>query len=149
HAPQPLPAGTPEPPLGTGTVPIAPPLTDVIISPGPTPVPLMPGDPTFNQLCDDCGLAGPGDCGSAGICCGDDCSCCCCDCCCQECCPAFKWWLRGEYLMWWMRDMKAPPLVTSGPQESFGVIGRPGTSITFGGPIDFGTFNGARVNAGF
>lgn len=54
--------------------------------------------------------------------------------------------------MWWARKMQAPPLVTTGfqpaPGTHPGVLGFPGTSVTFGGPIDFGTFSGGRFNAG-
>ncbi|HUT91730.1 MAG TPA: BBP7 family outer membrane beta-barrel protein [Thermoguttaceae bacterium] len=50
--------------------------------------------------------------------------------------PGSRFWVRGEYLMWWTKGMSVPPLVTTSPQgtldDDAGVIGRPDTRILFG-----------------
>jgi hypothetical protein len=48
--------------------------------------------------------------------------------------PAGDWRLYGEtdYLMWWLREGRTPPLVTTGPAGSQGVLGQPGTSVLYG-----------------
>ena len=53
------------------------------------------------------------------------------------CSPPGRFWLRGEYLMWWTSGMDLPPLVTTSPQgtpqNQAGVLGQSGTTILFGG----------------
>jgi hypothetical protein len=61
----------------------------------------------------------------------------------------------AEYLMWWTKGMNVPPLVTTGPAASDGILGQPGVSNLFGngsvGPnfrsgarFGFATFFGER-----
>lgn len=54
---------------------------------------------------------------------------------CQPACGPFgRMWVSVEYLHWWTRAMKAPPLVTTGPASATGpVIGAPGTVALIGG----------------
>lgn len=53
-----------------------------------------------------------------------------CDVCCEPACSA--WWFRGEYLYWWTRGMRTPPLVSESPRGTRGVIGQPGTNVLVG-----------------
>jgi hypothetical protein len=56
----------------------------------------------------------------------------------------------GEYLLWWLKDQRVPPLVTTSPPASAGIIGMPGTQILFGGSdVSEGTFSGFRFTAGY
>ncbi len=70
---------------------------------------------------------------------------------CQVACdaPAWNGWVQAEYLMWWPRPMRVPPLVTSGTAESEGVIGQPGTEILLGGNVLDQMFSGARFRLGW
>lgn len=55
-------------------------------------------------------------------------------CCATEanCCPP-RFWIRGEYLMWWTNGSYLPPLVTTSPVgDPIGIIGAPNTEILFG-----------------
>lgn len=54
---------------------------------------------------------------------------------CQPACGPFgRMWVGVEYLHWWTRPMKAPPLVTTGPASATGpVLGAPGTVALIGG----------------
>lgn len=48
--------------------------------------------------------------------------------------PCF--YARAEYLLWWLKEARLPPLVTTGPADPSGlsgVLGRPGTVVLFGG----------------
>jgi hypothetical protein len=49
--------------------------------------------------------------------------------------PPFGGRLYGsaEYLLWWIRDAPIPPLVTTSPVASQGILGLPGTTVLFGG----------------
>src|SRR5690349_18473115 len=42
-------------------------------------------------------------------------------------------WVSGEYVLWWLRSGRLPPLVTTSSPASAGVLGRPDTVILFGG----------------
>jgi hypothetical protein len=58
-------------------------------------------------------------------------------------------WATGEYLLWWQKDSPLPPLVTTSPATSAGVLGQPGTTILFGGSgLDQGAFSGGRIAVG-
>lgn len=50
--------------------------------------------------------------------------------------PPSRFWARGEYLLWWTRGDRLPPLVTTSPtgtaEALAGVLGEPGTTILFG-----------------
>jgi hypothetical protein len=56
-------------------------------------------------------------------------------CCTQENCP-YPGQLYGsaEYLVWFTKADHVPPLVTTGPASSNGILGQPGTIVLFGGP---------------
>jgi hypothetical protein len=46
-----------------------------------------------------------------------------------------RFWVRGEYLLWWIRNSDMPPLITTGAASDArpGALGMPGTRILFGG----------------
>jgi hypothetical protein len=46
-----------------------------------------------------------------------------------------RFWVRGEYLLWWIRNSDMPPLITTGAATDArpGALGMPGTKILFGG----------------
>ena len=64
--------------------------------------------------------------------------------------PPGRYWLRADYLLWWTRGSRVPPLVTTSTDpDDGGVIGRPTTSILFGGQrIDGGSRSNARLSGG-
>src|SRR5262249_17317806 len=37
-------------------------------------------------------------------------------------------WVNVEYLLWWQKNMRLPPLVTTGPPVFQGILGLPGTT---------------------
>lgn len=51
-------------------------------------------------------------------------------------------WVSAEMLLWWFDGNDTPPLVTTGPLASMGIIGRPGTSVLYG---DEGVGDRARL----
>jgi len=61
-----------------------------------------------------------------------------CDCSCdEECCTcAPRWWMRGQYLLWWTEGQNLPTLVTTSPngtpRAEAGVLGFPNTTTLFG-----------------
>jgi hypothetical protein len=59
---------------------------------------------------------------------------------------------KTEYLLWWMKGDKLPPLVTTGSATDTrpGALGQPGTVVLFGGQAeDPGSFSGVRATLGF
>ncbi|MFL5240800.1 MAG: BBP7 family outer membrane beta-barrel protein [Gemmataceae bacterium] len=50
----------------------------------------------------------------------------------DSCGPPYTVWASVEYLYWWTRPDRVPPLVTVGTQASRGIIGEPGTSTLIG-----------------
>src|SRR5262245_33785998 len=59
-----------------------------------------------------------------------------------------------EYLLWWQRGLRLPPLVTTSPvgtpREQAGVLGQPGTRILFGNSReDDNPLSGARFTLGY
>jgi hypothetical protein len=56
--------------------------------------------------------------------------------------------LSAEYLMWWTPGFRAPPLVTTGPATSDGIIGQPGVSTLAGDERISPTFR-SGVRMGF
>jgi hypothetical protein len=58
-----------------------------------------------------------------------------------------RFWVNGEYLMWWFKNATAPPLVTSGGS---GIIGANGTTVALD-KLDFDDDfrNGARFGGGY
>ncbi len=71
--------------------------------------------------------------------------------------PPTKWYLRGEYLLWWMKNDRVPPLVTTTSipnpdrdDETIGTIGSPATVVLFGGgDLNRNPFSGARAGFGY
>jgi hypothetical protein len=61
-----------------------------------------------------------------------------------------SFWVRAEYLLWWIRDSHFPPLLTSGsPTDALpGALGMTGTHVLFGGAVDSEEHSGARLTAG-
>lgn len=58
-------------------------------------------------------------------------------------------WLDPEVVLWRIRKGNiAAPLVTTGPLNSLGVIGRAGTSVLTDNKVDYDTFAGARLMMG-
>jgi hypothetical protein len=57
--------------------------------------------------------------------------------------------MSGEYLLWWIKSSQVPPLITTGPVASGGVIGAPGTIVLFGGDIDNEPRSGGRFRVGY
>jgi hypothetical protein len=46
--------------------------------------------------------------------------------------PADRWYVGGEFLWWYLRQERVPPLLTTGPAASQGILGQPGTQILYG-----------------
>jgi hypothetical protein len=58
-------------------------------------------------------------------------------------------WIDIEALLWWVKGDQLPPLLTTSPQSSLGVLGRPGTQVLFGGKDEVeGPRGGARFTLG-
>ena len=59
-------------------------------------------------------------------------------------------WVDLEYILWRTKKMNLPPLVTTGPPSSQGILGQPGTVILFGdgAPLDEEMRSGFRVSGG-
>ncbi|MFM7151800.1 MAG: BBP7 family outer membrane beta-barrel protein [Gemmataceae bacterium] len=63
-----------------------------------------------------------------------------------------QYYLRGEYLLWWLKPDQAPPLATTGPVTDgnlAGALGRPGTIILNDGTLDRNSFSGFRAAFGY
>lgn len=68
-----------------------------------------------------------------------------------SCGPPGRFWIDGEYLLWWFRGDAVPPLLTTGPAvlPSPGALGQPGTSVLYGGNrIDENPHSGFRITGG-
>jgi len=67
--------------------------------------------------------------------------------------PGARFWVRGEYLLWWTKGSQLPPLVTSGApgtNQFPGVLGQAGTNVLYGNSgIDNRVRSGARFSGGF
>jgi hypothetical protein len=60
------------------------------------------------------------------------------------------YWLRFDVLWGWFRSYHVPPMLTTGPQASLGMLGNEGTQVLFGGEnIDLQTHVGGRAVFGF
>jgi hypothetical protein len=64
-----------------------------------------------------------------------------------------RYWADVQYLLWWTKGAKAPPLVTTSPATTpagtAGVLGQPGTTVLFGGEhLHDDTQPGARFTLG-
>jgi hypothetical protein len=59
-------------------------------------------------------------------------------------------WVSGEYLLWYYHHAPLPPLVTTGPASSAGVLGSSGTTVLFGGDEEKNEpSSGARITLGY
>jgi hypothetical protein len=79
---------------------------------------------------------------------------------CPPACPACpdescrRFWVEGDYLLWWLKGDRLPPLVTTSPdgtpRAAAGVLGAPGTTILFGDSSpDAGVHSGGRFTVGY
>jgi hypothetical protein len=83
------------------------------------------------------------DCG--GTCSADDCDTC-------GCTFGNRFYVNADYLLWWIKGSKTPPLVTQGSAGDPipGALGLPGTTVLFGGgSVENNPFSGARLSAGY
>jgi hypothetical protein len=73
-----------------------------------------------------------------------------------------RFFVKGEYLGWWTRNDRVPPLVTTSAPGNLlgnintaadlgdqGVIGGRTTQVLFSGPLDYGMQSGMRITAGW
>ena len=82
--------------------------------------------------------------------CGDDCtgSADCCD----GCTFGNRYYVSTDYLLWWIKGSKTPPLVTQGSAGDPipGALGLPGTTVLFGGgSVEDNPYSGARLSGGY
>lgn len=68
---------------------------------------------------------------------------------CEVCGPPGRFWVSAEYLLWWIKTAQTPPLVTTSPDSSLGILGQPGTRVLIGGQgLDRDPLHGGRFMAG-
>lgn len=61
-----------------------------------------------------------------------------------------RFYVEGEYLLWWLQGQQVPVLATTSAPSDFAVLGAPSTQVLFGGnQINNGPFSGARFTAGY
>jgi hypothetical protein len=67
-----------------------------------------------------------------------------------------RFYVRTEYLLWWIKSTSNPVLAATGPASlvgsihtNVGSLGAPGTVVLNGGAVDYGPESGFRVTAGF
>jgi hypothetical protein len=60
-----------------------------------------------------------------------------------------RWWVTGEYLMWWTRSTQLPPLVTTSSPQFNGILGTGDTRTLLGGSFGDNFHSGARFGGGF
>jgi hypothetical protein len=61
-----------------------------------------------------------------------------------------RFYVSGEYLLWWIKGDRLPILATTSTPADFGVLGAPSTTVLFGGnSVGSGPFSGARLTAGY
>jgi len=63
-------------------------------------------------------------------------------------------WARGDYLIWWSKGNRLPPLVTTSPagtpRSEAGVLGEPGTTVLFGdSTVSRMARSGYRITLGY
>jgi hypothetical protein len=125
-------APTPEPPVGgfasESNKPDAP--LEAVPVPQHSVVPETAGG-VVNTPCTSC------DGGACNTLCSDSCR------------DPNRFYFSGEYLLWWIKDSHVPPLVTTGPVGSNGVLGAPGTTVLFGGHVDNEERSGGRFTLGY
>jgi hypothetical protein len=69
----------------------------------------------------------------------------------DACCDRPRWWISGEYLMWFQRAQNVPPLVTASPAgqlDNIGVLGDPRTLVVYEDIVNH-TRGGFRIDGGF
>ncbi len=75
--------------------------------------------------------------------------------CCGSCVsPGHRFWGRVDYLTWWTKGSRLPPLITASPEATQpneqGVLGLPNTSILYGDQyVNHDLRSGFRVSGGF
>jgi Putative beta barrel porin-7 (BBP7) len=47
-----------------------------------------------------------------------------------------RFYVGGEYLLWWTKHDQVPPLLTTSNPGDFGFLNQPSTGVIFGGPIE-------------
>jgi Putative beta barrel porin-7 (BBP7) len=115
------------------------PKTDAPVEAIPAPQPSVVSDPP--EIIHDAGAGG-----SPSMTCDSSP----CDCGCNDaCCDPNRFYLSGEYLLWWIKDSRMPPLVTTGPVGGTGALGAPGTTVLFGGHVNNEERSGGRFTAGY
>lgn len=62
--------------------------------------------------------------------------------------PMSKVYMNFEFLLWTLKADQAPALVTTGPQNSGGILGQNGVSVLVGGNLEQQPFFGGRVQLG-
>jgi hypothetical protein len=61
-----------------------------------------------------------------------------------------RFYVGGEYLLWWLQGQRTPVLATTSSPSDFGILGAPSTQVLFGGNgINSGPFSGGRFWAGY
>ncbi len=67
--------------------------------------------------------------------------------------PQDRGWVTVDYLLWWVRSgpINTPLVTTGSPLDAVpGALGQSGTATLIGnGPVNYGTFSGLRLGAGF
>jgi hypothetical protein len=57
-----------------------------------------------------------------------------------------RWEAEAEVLVWWLRNGRIPPLLTTGPATSQGILDRPGTAVLYGNEkLDVNRHLGGRL----
>jgi hypothetical protein len=60
-----------------------------------------------------------------------------------------RWYVEGEYLLWWTRGTTLPPLITTSSPQFFGIPGQGDTRVVLGGDSFGDTFTtGGRMTLG-
>jgi hypothetical protein len=61
-----------------------------------------------------------------------------------------RFYLDGQYLLWWIQGQSVPVLATTSSPSDFGILGAPSTQVLFGGnQINNGPYSGAMFTAGY
>jgi hypothetical protein len=61
-----------------------------------------------------------------------------------------RFYLDGEYLLWWIKGDSLPVLATTSSVADSGTLGSPSTAVLFGGnAVNSGPFSGGRFTAGY
>jgi hypothetical protein len=61
-----------------------------------------------------------------------------------------RFYLDGEYLLWWIKGDNLPVLATTSSVADTGILGAPTTTVLFGGhAVNTGPFSGGRFTAGY